>query len=248
LGILNYFGEIVRDRCPDESAKIRIEQDGSMVRLVIEGEDGSREIIEKALEEYELVVTGQAAPESIFDDKAKVLELKNELRIAQARIESQRDLIEYQRNDMNELRQLFNRSLISSTAKDINLSISPNINVSTNQSSAISVVCGVSEVLDDIESLIGGGASDPEMTLRLNDLYESVENVDENSTAELVRSSTGMAKLRRFLNDAAETGSEVNTFLEKVSNGIGVAKSLAKKYNSIAQWCGAPQVPEILIK
>ena len=248
LGILNYFGEVVREKCPDAGAKIRIEQDGSMVRLIIEGEDGSREIIEKALEEYELVVTGQKPPESLFEDKVKVLELKNELRIAEARIESQRDIIEYQREDMKDLKQLFNCSLLSNSTANINLTVSPNINVSSNQSNAISVVCGLNEALDDVEYLIDAGAADPEMILRLNDLYESIGNVDENSSIESVKSSIGLKKLGRFLNESSQAGSKVNEFLEKVSSGVEIAKSLAKKYNSIAEWCGAPQVPEILTK
>ena len=110
------------------------------------------------------------------------------------------------------------------------------------------MVCGLSEALDDIERLIDAGASDPEMTLRLNDLYESIENIDENASAEEVGSSTGLAKLKRFLNESAEAGSAANEFLKKVSNGVDIAKGLAKKYNSIAEWCGAPQVPEVLIK
>jgi len=248
LGILNYFGEVVREKCPDEKAKIRIEQDGSKVRLIIEGEDGSREIIEKALQEYELVVTGQRPPESIFDDKAKVLELKNELRIAQARIESQKDIIEYQREAIKEIRQLFNRALLSSTAKDINLTVAPNIKISTSQSSSINVFCKLSDALADIENLITAGASDPKMVLRLNDLYEAVENLDENSGAESIRSSSGLGKLRRFLNEAAEAGSEVSKFLDKVSDGVEIVKSLARKYNSIAEWCGAPQIPKILTR
>ena len=245
LGILNYFGEIVREKYPDENAKIRIEQVGSKVRMVIEAEDGSREVIEKALEEYELVVTGQMPPESIFEDRAKILELKNELRIAESRIESQRDLIEYQREDMKELKQLFSSSLTSREAQPLNLTVSPNINVTSSQSNELSFVCRFSEALDDVQYLMDAGSSDQDMKLRLNDLYESIENIDENSGAEAVNSSAGVKKLYKFLSESAESGSKVNEFLAKASDGVDVAKSLAKKYNSIAEWCGAPQIPKI---
>lgn len=245
LGILNYFGEIVREKYPDENAKIRIEQDGSNVRMVIEAEDGSREIIEKALEEYELVVTGQIPPESIFDDRAKILELKNELRIAESRIESQRDLIEYQREDMRELKQLFSSSITSSGASPINLTVAPNINVSTSQANAISFVCNIGDTLDDVQYLMDVDGADQDMKLRLNDLYESIENIDESSGSDTVKSSSGIKKLHKFLNESSESGTKVNEFLAKVSDGVDIAKSLAKKYNSIAEWCGAPQVPKV---
>ena len=89
------------------------------------------------------------------------------------------------------------------------------------------------------------GSSDQDMKLRLNDLYESIENIDENSGAEAVNSSAGVKKLYKFLSESAESGSKVNEFLAKASDGVDVAKSLAKKYNSIAEWCGAPQIPKI---
>lgn len=49
IGILSYFGTVLREKYPDQEAKVKIEQDGHMVRMVIETEDGNKEIIEKAL-------------------------------------------------------------------------------------------------------------------------------------------------------------------------------------------------------
>lgn len=245
LGILNYFGEVVREKYPDEGVKIKIEQDGSIVRMIVEAEDGSREIIEKALEEYELVVMGKMPPESLFDNRAKILELKNELRIAESRIESQRDLIEYQRQDMAELRLLFNNSLTAKNSPSFNLTVSPNFNVSSTQSSSLSVICHLGEALDDIQYLLEGCVTDADMTLRLNDLYESIENVEQNSSADDVKSSSGLRKLKKFIHDANEAGTKVNEFLMKVTDGMNAVKNLAKKYNSVAEWCGAPQVPKI---
>lgn len=245
LGILNYFGEIVREKYPDTNAKIRIEQDGTKVRMVIEADDGSREVIEKALEEYELVVTGKIPPEEIFENKAKLLELKNELRIAEARIESQRDIIEYQKEDIKDLKQLFKASLLSNSSSGVNLTVSPNINISSSYSTSLSVVCGLNEALDDIQFLLESRSSDPEMSFRLNDLYEAVDNVDQNASAEVVRSSAGLNKLYKFLTESNEVGAKANEFIGNISNGVDVVKSLAKKYNSVAEWCGAPQIPNI---
>lgn len=245
LGILNYFGEVVREKYPKENAKIKIEQDGSIVRMIVEAENGSREIIEKALEEYELVVTGKMPPESLFDNRAKILELKNELRIAESRIESQRDLIEYQRQDMAELRQLFHSSLTANNVPALNLTVAPNINVSSNQSSTLSIVRGLGEALEDIQFLLEEGGADPDVSLRLNDLYESVENVDQSANADDVKSSSGLRKLQKFICDANETGTKTNEFLKSIAGGIDTLKNLAKKYNSVAEWCGAPQVPKV---
>lgn len=245
LGILNYFGEVVREKYPEENAKIKIEQDGSIVRMIVEAEDGSKETIEKALEEYELVVTGKMPPESLFDNRAKILELKNELRIAESRIESQRDLIEYQRQDMADLRELFNTSLTAKNVPAFNLTVAPNISVSSSQSSTLSVVCGLGEALEDIQYLLEEGGTDSDISLRLNDLYESVENVDKSANTEDVKSSSGLKKLQKFICDANETGTKVNAFIKNIAGGMETLKNLAKKYNSVAEWCGAPQVPKV---
>jgi hypothetical protein len=82
LDILNYFGTYLREQYPEEETKVRIEQEGLKVRLVIETLSGKSEIIEKALHEYELIVTGTEPPERFTQNDKLILDLKNELRIA----------------------------------------------------------------------------------------------------------------------------------------------------------------------
>nr|WP_231714648.1 pentapeptide repeat-containing protein [Desulfonema ishimotonii] len=95
ISILTYFGTILRKKYPDTKAKIQIKQEGLRVTMIIEPDDGGeREIIEKALDEYGLVVTGQKTPEEFTDDKVLIIGLRSELRIAQARIETQKELLQ----------------------------------------------------------------------------------------------------------------------------------------------------------
>lgn len=245
LGILNYFGEVVREKYPNDHAKIKIEQDGLTVRMIIEAENGSREIIEKALAEYELVITGQKPPESLFDDRAKVIELRNELRFAQARIESQKELLEYQREDIRDLKQLFGKALTNAGAPEVNVTVSPCITVSSNQSVSQSVSTQIEDALEDVRCL--AEEADAEMLTRLNDLSEALESVAHNPDVLDVKKSGGVIKLKKFLDDAAESGSKVQKFISTVSDGVEVLRGLAKKYNSIAEWCGAPQVPRVFV-
>lgn len=245
LGILSYFGTVLREKYPSHNAKVRIEQDGLRVRLVIESENGDKEIIEKALQEYELVVRGETPPEAFFDSKAKVLELKNELRIAQVRIDGQRDIIAYQGEEIASLRSLFGHALSSSKAQPLTICVSPSISVSATASS--SAMQGLSIASEYIQDLASYAANDPDVQLRLNDLEDSLEAMAKKETPDAVRESGGMKKLKRFLDDAAATGSTLNTFLGKVNDGFEVAQKLARRYNDIAEWCGAPQVPRILL-
>jgi len=64
------------------------------VTMIIDTAKGECEIIEKTLNDYGLVITGQMTPEQFTDDRHQIIELKSELRIAQVRIEMQKDLLQ----------------------------------------------------------------------------------------------------------------------------------------------------------
>ncbi len=165
LGILSYFGTVLREKYPGHDARVRIEQEGLRVRLVIESDNGDKEVIEKALQEYEMVVRGETQPESFFDSTAKILELKNELRIAQVRIETQRDLITYQSGEITSLRTLFGHALTSTGSRPISICVSPTISASaTASSSALQTVPIISEY---VQSLSAQAPGEPDMQLRL---------------------------------------------------------------------------------
>jgi hypothetical protein len=222
---------------------VRIEQDGLRVRLIIESENGDREVIEKALQEYELVVRGDAAPEDFFESKTKVLELKNELRIFQVRVESQRDLIALQGDEIKNLRQIIGHSLTHQNP--INVQVNPIITVNTSQVTQLAQI--IPEFSGYIQDLLSLAGADPEMELRLLDLDDSLSSLSTKQTPEAARESGALKKLRKFLTEATEVGSAANTFLTKIGDGVELVQKVARRYNDVAEWCGAPQVPNILL-
>ena len=94
VGILSYFGEIIKKKYPDIDAKVRIEQDGNIVRMIVNTPDGVKDIIEKTLDDYALVITNQASPESLLDDKLAIHALTNKLSLAELEVKQTRDLIQ----------------------------------------------------------------------------------------------------------------------------------------------------------
>ncbi|NRG06304.1 hypothetical protein HRJ46_23670, partial [Vibrio coralliilyticus] len=46
LGILNYFGTYINEKYPEQNARVKIEQHGLTVRMIVETESGSREVLE----------------------------------------------------------------------------------------------------------------------------------------------------------------------------------------------------------
>lgn len=245
IGILSYFGEVLRTKYPSSDAKVKIEQDGLTVRLVIESESGEREIIEKALQDYELVVRGETDVNDFFESSRKVVELKNELRILQYRIESQNDIARIQEDHIRTLKDLIGKSLTNPHYPAINVEVNPVINVSASSNAMLTST--ISEISELIEILAANAANDPSLQLRLHDLSEAVDSMGESSNANDVMSSVGMTKLTSFMKDAVAAGSSVHEFLKKICDGVDVAQKLASKYNQLASWCGIPQIPSIFL-
>jgi hypothetical protein len=94
LGILNYFGTVIRHRYPDIPVTVRIEQEGLTVRMVIQTSEGHRETVEHTLQAYGLVVAGKMLPEEFLSDPYHVLELKNKLEVTQTELRLTHNLLQ----------------------------------------------------------------------------------------------------------------------------------------------------------
>ena len=53
--------------------------------------------------------------------------------------------------------------------------------------------------------------------------------------------------MKRFVNEASDTGTTIYRFVSKLGSGIRTLQKLVRHHNEIAAWCGAPQVPHILL-
>lgn len=242
LGILNFFGTYLREQYPEESASVTIEQDGLNVRMVIETESGESEIVEKALHEYELIISGNELPEKFTQNDKLVLELKSELRIASTRVEMQKDMIGMQNVRIEKLLDLVETGLSQKNTVVIDYSPSTQIlnNVSANQ-----VISGA---LADLDDLMGDIPRSNLTYDALNELQGSLQALENNNDPESVKSSPAISKFRRVIDKVMESGSDLNSALKKVESGTENFSKLAGKYNKIAEWCGLPVVPSVFTK
>ncbi|MCP4104579.1 MAG: TIR domain-containing protein [Desulfobacteraceae bacterium] len=101
ISILNYFGTVLRKKYPDVKATVQIKQEDLKVTMIIDPFEGDREVVEKTLDKYGLVVTGKMTPEEFTDDKFLIIELKSQLRTARSQIETQRELRELAEKSYN---------------------------------------------------------------------------------------------------------------------------------------------------
>lgn len=92
VGLLSYFGEVLRQKDPSTKAKVRIEQEGNTVRLHIVPPVGEAEIVEKQLEQFALVISEQASPETLFSNQAHIIQLKSQLEMARLQVQTAQEI------------------------------------------------------------------------------------------------------------------------------------------------------------
>jgi len=99
MSVLNYFGSVLKKKYPDTEAKIKIEQDGLRVKMVIDPVDGGkREVIEETLDDYGLVIKGEMTPEEFFSGSPQeILSLRHKLDMAAMEIKHTYELLHTER-------------------------------------------------------------------------------------------------------------------------------------------------------
>ena len=103
LSILEYFGTVVRQKYPDIPIKVRIEQEGLKVRMVVETPEGKKEPIEKTLTDYGLVVVGEKHPSDLLEDRFQILQLEQTLKLEKVRHETTLRLLETEQRHSEQL-------------------------------------------------------------------------------------------------------------------------------------------------
>ncbi|QNH50193.1 hypothetical protein HWI77_10630 [Acinetobacter venetianus] len=243
LGILTYFGTVLRDKYSDQNATVKIEQHDLTVRMVIQSENGNIETIEKALSEYELVLKGETSPDEFAISPLKALELKNQLNLFKFQVESQKEIIALQNGQILDLKQIVDKALSPISHPPVTI-----INqLHNSQSTNINHKAEISKSNDDLEELIDLADSDG-LKNKLA-LIQNALDINRNSdNPEDVKDSNGMKKLAKFLKEANEVGTEANSLADKGGKALELIKSLGRSYNSIAQWCGMPVIPNVFVK
>lgn len=243
LGILSYFGTVLRDKYPDQNATVKIEQHDLTVRMIIETEDGNTETLEKALHEYELVLKGEKSAEEFHLSSIKVLELKNQLNIFKFQVDSQKEIIALQRGQILSLEDIVNKALAPITHPPVTI-----INQLNNtQSVNINHQTELNQSYDDLDKLIDLTDKDS-LKRRLERALTALDAAQNLDDREEVKNSGGMKQLAKILNEANEIGTEVNGLVEQGGKAFELMRNLGRKYNRVAEWCGLPVIPSVFVK
>lgn len=249
LGILSYFGTVMKKKYPEQNAKVRIEQDDNTVRLVVESADGNKEVIERAFDEFGLVIHRDMQPEQFYDNYLDVAELKTKLGTFESELKFQHQLVEMKEHRIIELQKdkEFLENVIGQALVRPNSPIYINNQLHNSQTTVINHKVEFTKSNDELEDLIDLADSEA-LKNRLATIQNALEVNRNADQPEEVKDSSGMKKLAKFLKDANEVGTEANNLAEKGGKALDLIKSLGRRYNSIAEWCGMPNIPTVFVK
>jgi DNA-binding MurR/RpiR family transcriptional regulator len=246
VSILNYFGTVLKKKYPDQLATVRIEQEGKKVTMVIDPLEGDKEIIEQALDDYGLVITGQLPPEKYSKDRGLITELKYELKLAEARIETQKELLQYQRTDIVELKTLIQTALSNPTHIQIESKAFSNLESDINlKNNIVTFIPQIRESLNEIQYALANG-SDEELFIK--QLKKDLDKIKYSQSQDEESVASTISEIKDLIINLGDDDSTLGKTIKGIKRGAKIANDLAVNYNKIAQWCGLPQVPEPLLK
>lgn len=252
ISILSFFGEVLKQKHPNMEAVVRIEQDGLNIRMVIEPKSGEPEIIEKTLDEYGLVITGQMSPEKFTSDPFLVISLKHELSMSKARIEAQKELLHYQECTAQEkdaridqLISLIGMALKHNPNQNFQIDVSPTI--SSSNRFLIDLSNSVNNISKLLETLSGKGLDKVLNIKEIDEIKRQLQELNLHDVSE-VKTSTALVKLRGIIKNLNDAEGHIGKTIGTIKNGYSTVQKLAKYYNDVAQWFALPQVPTPFLK
>ncbi|WP_199774145.1 COR domain-containing protein, partial [Salinibacter altiplanensis] len=100
---------------------------------------------------------------------------------------------------------------------------------------------------EDFRDAIGDEQKRDRIENELDRVEGALKQIEEEGDPEQAKRSAAVKRLKAFVENLGDKGTQIGNAIQTIDNGIKHAQNLAKYYNSIAQWCGWPQVPKPLL-
>ncbi len=133
------------------------------------------------------------------------------------------------------------------TVENYNTNSSENIN-SVQNTITVQVRNSINELQGNINDLKDEVMEEaPELIKEFEKLEKSTQKLNQAKTKEEIVQSGVLHKLKRFLEEMQDPGSQLGKTIKGIKYGVKIAQEIGEKYNNIAQWCGLPAIPKILL-
>ena len=245
ISILSHFGEILRSKYADLEVKVTIEQEGNTVTMVVSTEDGRElETIEKALEQYGLVVRGQMAVGDFLPDPHEAMRLETQLELAKTQLKLQERFLEHQRADIDGLRALVGRIAERDLAVNVYASPTANAEATAHTQQAFNFTTRLPTLQASLSELTQA-LPEQDRPKELAKAASDLQALEGETEPEEVKPR--LSRVRKLLEGLGDEKSAVSKAVRGAKRGVEIAQELARGYNAVAEWCGAPVVPRVLV-
>jgi len=184
LSILSYFDQVLKQKYKDIIATVRIEQNNSSVRLVIETNNGDVETIEKTLNDYGMVVKGELKASEFLSNSIDIERLNMKLEIASMELRHNQNIIALYETELGGNKNRIENLELQVTKLQDSLGDSL-INTQNNLSSTLNrgdrLVSSVIELVQEYSN--NGFTKDDELLLKAK--VEEAHQYDKTITSEL---------------------------------------------------------------
>lgn len=252
-GILTYFGTYLNDQYGDQKAKVTIQQDDEkkILRMTVESETGDKEVIEKAYEEYRLIVSKQTPPEQFTSDEKLILKLHNRIDILELEVKQEMRLRMVAEGHSDKYFKALDKSLGQKSDTTVHVH-----QETTNQTEATAEATATAMAeahqnlslaigsVNELKDLVPAGSTEAQ---ELEQLEQGLQAIKKEQDSEVVGTSPAMVKFKRILEKIRSKEGKLAKAVEAAENGYEVFKDVATTYNKIADWCGLPHVPRVLL-
>lgn len=239
--ILTYFSHVLSVKYPDVSVKVRIEQEGLTLRMIIDTPTGQKEKIERTLEEYGMVVVGQLDASEFLSDPIEVMALKNKIEISRLELKQAKSLFEFSQNNdkeriyslESEVRRL--HSLIEKSLQSKNETLGAIEQMSKNEGSKY-----------DLRGAKFGGGFATEKSSQTGGLF-----VDVSSSQNLAEAADNIQKLLSQLQAKGQSSEEAQhqiamDLAKQAKQDPTVMEKLVQWGKSLSDTAGTTTVSEIV--
>lgn len=117
--ILGYFSVFFRSKHPDLDVNVSIIQKDNKISLIVEGPNGSKEVIEKALDEYTQVVSEKSEVDDLLDQDDEKIKLKHKLDLTRIELGHTRAMMDAhsKKNDNSDKDDVYKKKIDGLTNK-----------------------------------------------------------------------------------------------------------------------------------
>jgi len=219
--------------------------------MTVQAPGAEPEVIEQTFHEYGMVVLGQKTPEEFLTDPQQVLELKANMNLWQTTVENMKLVLGVKDATIGELRGIISEMIankpepVQAPAVYQTFQMLASSNATAEANATFNFRAEVSTLQGALAELAEQLPADSPGRQALEQASAGLDGLPAEPGG--AAKSAPMSRARRVLADLGDEKSPLSKVLKGAKEAGKIAQAAGKAYKSIAEWCGLPVVPRVLL-